>query len=501
MNDNEHLPDLLSDDDLARLVSLVRSAYPAPPDGFGEAVMKKIREENRTAAQPDAKILPAADSRKTKRSFGPILRFGAAAACILFVGAVAVRILPTFTRDLAADKAAPAEASAAEAAFDMEVDEAVPESYADAMIPAEAAENAAGKTEFTAKPTETPAESPAEPPAAPEMPAPDPGYDGKLSAQDAPEAVFEAAAVPEAEAADEAETLYGSWEYAAEDGAFPEESLMAAGLPGFDEEDGMSLRLFNLNGLEEKAGEAKRMTSSAENSGASLAPNDAPFRNSYHDIPDVLIAKAGAGEAKRMTSSAESRGASLAPENAPFYYYVRTECAHSSAFRNSYHDIPDVLIAKAGADEFGAWASEVQREDLCGVNILSFALRFGLTAEDLLSTGDVWYYLDLPEDLALTEENAAAVEAYYRNGGDPGKMAERYLVYEWKTAVIREVGLDSYLAWRGPETALRSWTLEEAADKFNLSDSAMEKLYLSAKDAVIKILPDAEVPERGDVKE
>ena len=467
MNDNEHLPDLLSDDDLARLVSLVRSAYPAPPDGFGEAVMKKIRDENRTAAQPDAKILPAADSRKTKRSFGPILRFGAAAACILFVGAVAVRILPTFTRDLAADKAAPAEASAseasaAEAAFDMEVDEAVPESYADAMIPAEAAENAAGKTEFTAKPTETPAESPAEspaePPAAPEMPAPDPGYDGKLSAQDAPEAVFEAA-VPEAEAAEESETLYGTWEYA-EDGAFPEESLMAAGLPGFGEEDGMSLRLFNLNGLEEKAGEAKRMTSSAENSGASLAPDDAPF-----------------------------------------YYYVRTECAHSSAFRNSYHDIPDVLIAKAGADEFGAWAAEVQREDLCGVNILSFALRFGLTAEELLSTGDVWYYLDLPEDLALTEENAAAVEAYYRNGGDPGKMAERYLVYEWKTAVIREAGLDAYLAWRGPETALRSWTLEEAAEKFNLSDSTMEKLYLSAKDAVIKILPDADVPERSDVKE
>ena len=460
MNDNEHLPDLLSDDDLARLVSLVRSAYPAPPDGFGEAVMKKIRDENRALTQQDAKILPAADSRKTKRPFGPILRFGAAAACILFVGAVAVRILPTFTRDLAADKAAPAEASASEAAFDMEVDEAVPEAYADAMIPAEAAENAAGKTEFTAKPTESPAESPAEPPAAPEMPAPDPGYDGKLSAQDAPEAVFEAAAVPEAEAAEESETLYGSWEYAAEDGAFPEESLMAAGLSGFGEEDGMSLRLFNLNGLEEEAGEAKRMTSSAENSGASLAPNDAPF-----------------------------------------YYYVRTECAHSSAFRNSYHDIPDVLIAKAGADEFGAWAAEVQREDLCGVNILSFALRFGLTAEDLLSAGDVWYYLDLPEDLALTEENAAAVESYYRNGGDPGKMAKRYLVYEWKTAVIREVGLDSYLAWRGPETALRSWTLEDAADKFNLSDSTMEKLYLSAKDAVIKILPDAEVPERGDVKE
>ena len=431
MNDNEHLPDLLSDDDLARLVSLVRSAYPAPPDGFGEAVMKKIRDENRalTQPQPDAKILPAADSRKTKRSFGPILRFGAAAACILFVGAVAVRILPTFTRDLAADKAAPAEASASEAAFDMEADEAVPESYADAMIPAEAA--AEEEMELPADSAANAAViTTAEPPAAPEMPAPDPGYDGKLSAQDAPEAVFEAAAVPEAEAAEESETLYGTWEYAEDGGAFPEESLMAAGLPGFGEEDGMSLRLFNLNGLEEEAGEAKRMTSSAENSGASLAPNDAPF-----------------------------------------YYYVRTECAHSSAFRNSYHDIPDVLIAKAGADEFGAWASEVQREDLCGVNILSFALRFGLTAEEILSTGDVWYYLDMPEDLALTEENAAAVEAYYRNGGDPGKMAERYLVYEWKTAVIREIGLDSYLAWRGPETALRSWTLEEAAEHFNLSDS------------------------------
>ena len=72
------------------------------------------------------------------------------------------------------------------------------------------------------------AESPAEPPAAPEMPAPDPGDDGKLSAQDAPEALFEAAAVPEAEAADESESLFGTWESAYDGGAFLDESLTAA---------------------------------------------------------------------------------------------------------------------------------------------------------------------------------------------------------------------------------------------------------------------------------
>ena len=147
------------------------------------------------------------------------------------------------------------------------------------------------------------------------------------------------------------------------------------------------------------------------------------------------------------------------------YYYVRTECEHAAAYRNAYHDIPPALIAKVGAEAFDAWARDAQFEDPCGVNILAFALRFGLTKEDIYSTGDVWYYYDLPEDLELTEENAAAIEAYYAAGGDPEKMEARGRVYSLKTALIREAGLDAYLAWREPigDTSLRSWTAREGA--------------------------------------
>ena len=154
-----------------------------------------------------------------------------------------------------------------------------------------------------------------------------------------------------------------------------------------------------------------------------------------------------------------------------------------------------MLIAKVGPELFGAWATKVQREDLCGVNIVSFAVRFGLTAEDILSTGDVWYYFDLPEGTELTEENAALVEQYYLDGGDPGKMAPRYLAYEFKTAVVREVGIDAYLAWRGEDTALKSWTLGEAAERFGLSSERMAELYEEARGAALELCPGAEVPE------
>ena len=189
-----------------------------------------------------------------------------------------------------------------------------------------------------------------------------------------------------------------------------------------------------------------------------------------------------AGNVPIMTSPADAdwlNGERNAGTALPHDDYVQTDCAHAKAWRNAYHDIPAVLIERVGAEAFDAWASEARADDPCGVNILSFALRFGWTKEDIYAAGDVWYYCDLPEDLALTEENAAAIEAYYAAGGDPEKMAARGAVYDLKTAIIREAGLANYLAWRsdaGESNALRSWTIREGAAALGIGDARLAEL-------------------------
>ena len=188
----------------------------------------------------------------------------------------------------------------------------------------------------------------------------------------------------------------------------------------------------------------------------------------------------GENEIPLMGTGTMNKSAALSSDEALTYYYVRTACAHANAFRNSYHDIPNVLIAKVGPALYGSWATKVQNEDLCGVNILSFAVRFGLSAEDIYATGDTWYFLDLPDDIPLTGDNAAAVEQYYLNGGEPGKMIPRLTVYELKTAMIREAGLEAYLGWRDGDTALRGWTVSEGAAELGIPDARLAELYEEA---------------------
>ena len=186
----------------------------------------------------------------------------------------------------------------------------------------------------------------------------------------------------------------------------------------------------------------------------------------------------------------------VAAASAP--YVPRTDCAHAGALLNAYHDIPEVLIAAVGADAFNEWAAEAQEEDPCGVNILSFAVAFSLTAEDIYAVGDTWYYLDLP-DIPLTEENAEAVAAYYANGGDPGKMLPRLFSYRYRTALIREVTLSRWLAWRAGDTAMRTWTVGELAQQFGLTSARLGEIWTAEREAFLAEYPGAEVPEVGEI--
>ena len=428
----------LTEEETARLLALLAEAYPSPKKDIRAAVTEAIRAEK-------TKILPVADSRRSRGvRMGRAAKWGALAACLVLVTAVGVRFLPNLTRDLAvADNAAP------EMAYDMAVpEEAVEESFEEAA-PAAPEMHADAYSGSQMKSAAVP-----EPVPEPEMardvyedaPADAPEESAVVTEDDgtevcAPMAPMAESAEEPADAADEP-AVYNTFETS----LFTAEAEADAG----SRDDGIEF-------------------------GASLYAD--AFSNAWglNDFEEPKAAgEARLSEVPRMTSPAVN-GAHDTGSLAVPYYYVRTECEHAAAYRNAYHDIPPALIAKVGAEAFDAWARDAQFEDPCGVNILAFALRFGLTKEDIYSTGDVWYYYDLPEDLELTEENAAAIEAYYAAGGDPEKMEARGQVYALKTALIREAGLDAYLAWREPigDTSLRSWTAREGAAALGIGEERL----------------------------
>ena len=491
MNDkklNPREPEIaLSGEEESALLGLLRSAYPNPPPGMTGRIMERIREDSRADSRADGreasgKILPAADSRKPPRR-GAWIRWSALAASILLVGTLGLTVLPRLTQNLktapAADSAMPEFQASASDSVTGGADAAVTEDAAeeifseeDASIeaPAEAEEGSFFAMELPAAPEPAPA------------PAPDPSYTEEKSAvtaaadaptsepQDAPASANGPVSAPAAPADEEAVAEPESADFlrsavldldGAEDDAFGFDSGEVEAGEGL-----LSMKLYTLNGavgISAEEGEIPMMTSGTRNSA--------------------------------YTESA--------PRDMLTYYYVRTACAHADAFRNSYHDIPEVLIAKVGPELYGAWATKVQNEDLCGVNILSFAVRFGLSAEDIYSTGDTWYFLDLPENIPLTEENAGAVEQYYLDGGDPGKMIPRVTVYNLKTAMIREAGMDAYLAWRGDgDKSLVSWSVAEGASALGLSDETLnrlcgEALEKTAADYGTEFLPDRETVLNG----
>ena len=459
MNDyknDSRAPDRTEADDDA-LLSLLRSAYPAPPPGMADRIMAKIREEG----AGDEKILPASRKKGLRRA---LVRWGALAACVVLVGSVGLKVLPVFTRDMAQKSASTADSAMPEEVFDEAVEEALdgaaeapaePESAADMPAQERSAVTEAPYGGGAAKSSADSAE------AVPEM---EEAYDDAAPMAPAAENSVEAPAAPapEPEAMRSAYTGEASEEW----GYFDTDAADEYGAAEEAVEDGLlSIKLFTLNG-----------------------------------VTGLHALSAGEGEIPMMAGAPVNEAQDSREMKALDYYYVRTACAHADTFRNSYHDIPDVLIARVGPQLYGAWATKVQNEDLCGVNILSFALRFNLTAEDIYGTGDTWYFLDLPEDIPLTEENAGAVEQYYLNGGDPGKMVPRVTIYELKTAMIREAGLSAYAAWRGDrEKNLVSWTVREGAEALGLDGETMNRLYEEAAEKVAAEYGGEYMPAREEV--
>ena len=445
MNDNNSKtspPDLTAEQ-TDKLIALLREAYPSPGTDIHAAVMEKIK------ADEGARILPTADSTDKKQKRAKIMnravKWGALAACVAIVGAVGLRILPTYTKDAAMQESAAS-------SMEMAKEEM-------AVVTAETAAPANENALYDAK-----AASPAEP----------------VNADTPEEAFADEAFEMEAPAEEEAIpdntpmllTSFGGSGVTVE--APAEEAVEAA------EEVEVEEAVAEMAVIEEKAAvEADDDTVAEAYSSADAVPDSA-------ELPPLLADVMGRAANESLQAASG--------------YEIRTDCEHASSFRNSYHDIPNALIERVGVSAFNEWAADAQDEDPCGVNILSFALRFGMSAEELYAVGDVWYYLDLPDDLELTAENAEAIAAYYENGGDREKMLTRYFAYELKNALIRESGISAYLAWRGEDSGLRSWTVDEFAADFGITDGRMAEIYDAVAEALAEELELAEVPAFETVK-
>ncbi len=169
-------------------------------------------------------------------------------------------------------------------------------------------------------------------------------------------------------------------------------------------------------------------------------------------------------------------------EDAP----VPTDCPHSSAFMNSYHDIPKVFVNIVGRTTYNIWAKSVVEEtgDECSVNIAEFYAHFSEVdsefAEKFASAynGDVSYYCDLPSLSLFEEGKYGEIEEYYLSGRDYGSAVSRYFEYEYKNGIIGRIGVSNYTAWlaKTGRTYLRDWTIEEIASAFGLDESELDEI-------------------------
>lgn len=140
-------------------------------------------------------------------------------------------------------------------------------------------------------------------------------------------------------------------------------------------------------------------------------------------------------------------------------------CAHTEVFRDSYHEIPSLLIDEVGADEYYAWANSVTRDDSCAVNIYNFVHHFGISQAMFamyLSQSDIAYYCDYPIDI-LYECSAEEADKYYRNGGRYAEMVKDYFEYEFKLALISEIGTEAYTEWLSEIScsSIRGWSISQ----------------------------------------
>lgn len=165
-------------------------------------------------------------------------------------------------------------------------------------------------------------------------------------------------------------------------------------------------------------------------------------------------------------------------------------CSHKGVFRDSYHEIPAYLIDEVGEDEYYAWANEISKDDSCAVNIYNFLHHFGISKTMFimyLQNSDIAYYCDYPVDV-LYEWEPEDIDGYYRDGGRYAEMAADYFEYEFKLALVKEIGVSSYTEWLGSfvSETVRAWSISQFVRDHGIMESRFLEIYDETAEAFLE---------------
>lgn len=192
-------------------------------------------------------------------------------------------------------------------------------------------------------------------------------------------------------------------------------------------------------------------------------------------------------------------GTSAAEETAPAIL-----CSHENVFRNSYHEIPAYLIDEVGEDEYNAWANEISKEDSCAVNIYNFLQHFGISETTFvmyLQNSDIAYYCDYPVDILYGWE-PEEIDGYYRGGGRCDEMTADYFEYEFKLALVKEIGVSAYTEWLGNfvSETVRAWSISQFVRDHGITEARFLEIYDETADAFLEEYEGCVIPEYDTAK-
>ena len=159
---------------------------------------------------------------------------------------------------------------------------------------------------------------------------------------------------------------------------------------------------------------------------------------------------------------------------------AQTVCAHSGVFADSYHTIPEVIIACTGEDVYLAWLDGTEG---CERNIAEYLdyMEENTTLvlpeiQLIYDASDLWYRYDWNFEL-FASEDSAAIEKYYQNGGDFAGMVKRETEYRFKLALLDETGAEK-------SVDVCAWSIADLVEEQKMTLSALTAVYESSADEI-----------------
>ena len=160
-------------------------------------------------------------------------------------------------------------------------------------------------------------------------------------------------------------------------------------------------------------------------------------------------------------------------------------CPHSGVFADSYHTIPEIVIACTGEDVYLAWLDGTEG---CDRSIAGYMDYMEENTHVLLSdiemiydATDLWYRFDWNFDL-LESDDIAAIEDYYQSGGNFAEMVKRDTEYRFKLALLDETGAEK-------SVDVCAWSIADLVEEEKMTLSTLTAVYEASADEVEEDYP------------